>query len=133
MTERFYAINHLLTEQLRELFLTYRTRGWVDSEYYQQNPAESRPPELSEADILLNIDAEDEHNYCVFMLDHEDEEDGIMICFGMSYCDFAIYLHLPPQLLDEMVEKYALHVFDEKKDSTWEEHLVEEMLKNSLN
>jgi hypothetical protein len=133
MTERFYAINHLSTEQLRELFLTYRTRGWVDSEYYALKPADVRRPELSEAEIILNIDAENAHNYCVFMLDHEDEENGLMIGFGMSYHDFAIYLHLPPELLDEMVEKYALYVSHEQKDQTWEEVLANERLKNSLN
>ena len=134
MVERFYSIGHLSTAQLREMYTTYRKQGWTDSEYFWQNPAEEYPPTLSEADIILNIDADDEHNYFVFMQDHEDEEDGVMISFSMSYHDFAVFLHLPPELLDELVEKYALHHFKEgEKYDRWEELLAKERLKNSLN
>ena len=134
MIERFYSISHLSTAQLREMYTTYRTQGWTDSEYLIQNPAAAYPPELSEADIILNIDADDEENYFVFMLDHEDEEDGVMICFSMSYLDFAVFLHLPPELLDELVDKYTLHHFKEgEKYDRWEELLAKEGLKYSLN
>jgi len=89
---------------------------------------------LSEADVILNIDADDEHNYFVFMQDLEDEEDGVMISFSMTYHDFAVFLHLPPELLDELVEKYALHDFKEgEKYDRWEELLARERLKNSVN
>jgi hypothetical protein len=135
MTECFYSINHLSTERLRELYRTYRSRGWVDFDYYKLMPAGVHPPELSDAEILLNIDAEVEKNYFVLMLDHEDEEDGVMIGFGMSYYpDFGAYLHLPPELLNELAEKYALHVYREAKDChSWTEFLAEERFKNSLN
>ena len=47
---------------------------------------------------------------------------------------FAIYLHLPPELLDELVEKYALHRFKEgEKYDRWEEMLAKERLKYSVN
>ena len=134
MVERFYSISHLSTAQLREMYATYRTQGWTDSEYFVQNPAGAYPPELSVAEIILNIDADDEGNYFVFMLDHEDEDDGVMISFSMSYHDFAVYLHLPPELLGEMVEKYALHRFKEgEKYDRWEEMLAKERLKYSVN
>jgi hypothetical protein len=114
MTERFYTIKHLSTAQLRELYSAYRKQGWIDAEYHELMPEGIRPPELSEGEILLNIDAGDTHNYFAFMLDHPDEEDGIMIGFGMSYHpDFAVYLHLPPRLLDELIKKYALPGYHE--------------------
>ena len=134
MVERFYSISHLSTAQLRKMYATYRTQGWTESEYFVQNPAGAYPPELSEADIILNIDVDEAENYFVFMLDHEDEDDGVMISFSMSYHDFAVYLHLPPELLEEMVEKYALHNLKEgEKYDRWEEMLAKEGLKNSLN
>ena len=134
MVERFYSISHLSTAQLREMYATYRKQGWTDSEYLVQNPAGAFPLVLSEADVILNIDADDEHNYFVFMQDLEDEEDGVMISFSMTYHDFAVFLHLPPELLDELVEKYALHHFKEgEKFDRWEELLASERLKNSLN
>jgi len=135
MTERFYSIEHLSTEQLRNLYRTYRKHGWIDAEYYRLMPAGVRPPALSEAEILLNIDAEDENNWFVFILDHQDEEDGVMISFGMSYHgDFAVYLHLPPELLNELVDKYMLIPMEEPKEySSWVEYLAEQSLINSLN
>ena len=134
MVERFYSISHLSTAQLREMYATYRKQGWTDSEYLVQNPAGAFPLVLSEADVILNIDADDEHNYFVFMQDLEDEEDGVMISFSMTYHDFAVFLHLPPELLDELVEKYALHDFKEgEKYDRWEELLARERLKNSVN
>ena len=134
MLERFYCINHLSTEQLRELYTTYRTHGWVESEYYEMTPAGVYPPELPEAEIILNIDADDENNYFVFMLNHEDEEDGILIGFGMSYhSDFSVYLHLPTELLDEIVEKYALPVCHEDNCFSEQEYDAGNLLKFSLN
>ena len=119
MVERFYSISHLSTEQLRDIFFTYHSQGWYDSEFHELKPPEVHRPALSVAEILLNIDAELEHNYFVFMLDHEDEEDGVMIGFGMSYhSDFSVYLHLPPELLDELVEKYSLPVKHEDNSNT---------------
>jgi len=129
MAERFYSISHLSTEQLRELFNTYRSQGWVDCEYDKQSDA----PELSDAEILLNIEAGNDDNYCVFMLDHEDEEDGVMIGFRMSYhSELSAYLHLPPELLDEIVNKYSLPVSPNKNSNPIWEYL-DETLKISLN
>jgi hypothetical protein len=132
--ERFYSIKHLSTEQLRELYTTYRSHGWVDACYYRLTPVGVYPPKPPEAEILLSIDT-DNKNYFVFMLGHEDEEDGVMIGFGLSYYpDFGVYLHLSPGLLNELVEKYSLHDFKEAKDySSWTEYLAEQGLKNSLN
>jgi hypothetical protein len=116
MTERFYSIKHLTTAQLRELYSTYRLQGWIDGDYYKLTPAGVKPPELPEWEILRNITAGDDHNYFVFMLDCEGEQDGIMIGFGMSlHKDFAVYLHLPPGLLNEIVEKYGLYLSHEGK------------------
>jgi hypothetical protein len=83
----------------------------------------------AEINYLLNIEAENEHNYFVFMLDNEDEQDGVMIGFGLTYHpDFSVYLHLPPQLLNELVEKYVLPV---SPNNTY--NLLDESLKISLN
>ncbi|MDR0748257.1 MAG: hypothetical protein LBF62_01640 [Tannerellaceae bacterium] len=74
MAEVFYDMSHLTTDELRELFTSFRKRGWIDYEY----------------ELL-------------------DEEDGMMIGFGLSYYeDFSAYLHLPPKYLKELIEKYAL-------------------------
>lgn len=108
MTERFYNIKHLTTAQLRELYLTYRKHGWVEFEFYRLMPKYIKRPKLSDTEVLLNIDANDENNYFTFMIDYPDEEDGVMIGLGMCEHDFAAYLHLPPEFLDELIEKYAL-------------------------
>lgn len=109
MIEQFYAIDHLTTAQLRELFSTYRKQGWVDYEYYKLLPEGTTPPELSEEEILFNMDGADPHNYFVFMQGMEDEKDGIMIGFGLTdYPAFGAYLHLDESLLDEIVKKYGL-------------------------
>lgn len=120
MTERFYSIKHLTTVQLRELYSTYRVQGWIDSDYYELMPEGVTPPELPDWEIVRNINAGDEHNYFVFMEDCENEQDGIMIGFGMSFHrDFAVYLHLPPGLLIELVEKYALYCSHEGKEDVF--------------
>lgn len=109
MAEVFYDMIHLTTDQLRELFTSYRKLGWIDFEYEALD--ESNPPiqALPDADIILNIQADNEKNYFVFMLNHEDEEDGVMIGFGLTYHeDFSAYLHLPPKYLKELIEKYGL-------------------------
>lgn len=117
--ERFYSIEHLSTEQLRELFSDYRSRGWVDYEFYRLLPKGVTPPELPDEEIRSNIDAADPHNYFVYMIDHEDEQDGIMIAFGLTeYPEFGAYLHLDKSLLGEIVTRYGL-----KESNTGREHL----------
>ncbi len=109
MAEIFYDMSHLTTDELRELFTSYRKLGWIDYEYEVLD--ESHPPiqTLSDAEVILNIQAGDERNYFVFMLNHEDEEDGVMIGFGLNYQEyFSAYLHLSPKYLKELIEKYAL-------------------------
>lgn len=109
MIEQFYSIKHLSTEQLRELFLSYRNRVWVDYDYYKLMPEGVTPPELSNEEIMFNMDGVNPHNYFVFMQGMEDEKDGIMIGFGLTdYPSFGVYLHLDESLLDEIVSKYEL-------------------------
>ncbi len=109
MIEQFYSIKHLSTEQLRELFSSYRNQGWVDYDYYKLMPKGVTPPELSDEEIMFNMDEANPHNYFVFMQGMEDEKDGIMIGFGLTdYPSFGAYLHLDEGLLDEIVEKYKL-------------------------
>ena len=109
MVEQFYSIKHLSTKQLRELFLSYRNRGWVDYDYYKLMPEGVTPPELSDEEIMFNRDGASPHNYFVFMRGMEDEKDGIMIGFGLTaYPSFGVYLHLDESLLDVLVEKYNL-------------------------
>jgi hypothetical protein len=111
MTEVFYQIEELTTEQLRELFSAYRSRGWVDFDYYSLMPEELTPPELPDELLLRNIDGRNQMNMFVFMLDHPDEQDGIMVGFGLTeYPSFGAYLHLGAELLDEIVTKYGLAV-----------------------
>lgn len=133
MTERFYDITHLTTDELRELFTSYRKHGWIDFEFEELRP-EDTPPVLSEAEIILNIQAGNEKNYFVFMLDYEDEEDGIMIGFGLTYHeDFSAYLHLPQKYLGELIEKYNLGKPKEAKNYTDIEALIAEQFKYLLN
>lgn len=108
--EQFYSIEHLTTEQLRELWSSYRDRGWVDFEYHKLMYG-VKPPELVDDVILSNIHAENLHNYFVYMQGIEDEQDGVMIGFGLTnYPDFGAYLHLDESLLDGIVKKYGLKV-----------------------
>ena len=49
-----------------------------------------------------------------------------MFGFGLSYYpDFAVYLHLPVTLLDEIIEKYLLAPDPEVKDQTLTEFLAD--------
>lgn len=109
MAEVFYDMSHLTTDELRELFTSYRKLGWIDYEYEFLDESNTPIQFLPDAEIILNIQAGNEKNYFVFMLDHEDEEDGVMIGFGLNYHeDFSAYLHLAPKYLKELIEKYAL-------------------------
>ena len=108
MVEQFYSIEHLTTEQLRELFSSYRSRGWVDFEYHKLMYGVA-PPELADDEIIANIRAENPHNYFVFMLGMEGEQNGGMIGLGLTnHPDYGAYLHLDANLLDEIVKKYGL-------------------------
>lgn len=133
MAEVFYDMTHLTTEQLRELFTSYRKIGWIDFEYEVLD--ENNPPiqALPDAEIILNIQADNEKNYFVFMLNHEDEEDGVMVGFGLTYHeDFSAYLHLPPKYLKELIEKYALvSKATEVQRLTVEEYLIAQANNNS--
>ena len=134
MIERFYSIGQLTTGQLCELYTAYAPQGWVDTEFYKLMPQGVKPPELCDQDIIMNIDSGHPHNYFVIMIGCQGEEDGIMIGFGMaSHPDFAIYLHLPLCLLNELVRKYALTAKEEVKDYTLNEFLIDEHLRNSMN
>ena len=128
IAEVFYDMTHLTTDELRELFTSYRKLGWIDYEYeaLDENNPEIQP--LSDAEIILNIQADNEKNYFVFMLNHEDEKDGIMIGFGLNYYeDFSAYLHLPPKYLKELIEKYALKSkAAEVENMTIEQFLIEQ-------
>lgn len=133
MAEVFYDMTHLTTEQLRELFTSYRKIGWIDFEYEVLD--ENNPPiqALPDAEIILNIQADNEKNYFVFMLNHEDEEDGVMIGFGLTYHeDFSAYLHLSPKYLKELIEKYALvSKATNVENLTVEEYLIVQANNNS--
>lgn len=135
MAEVFYDMSHLTTDELRELFTSYRRLGWIDYEYevLDENLPQIEP--LSDAEIILNIQADNEKNYLVFMLNHEDEEDGVMIGFGLNYHeDFSAYLHLPPKYLKELIEKYGLEskATDAQK-LTIEEYLIMQARNYPLN
>lgn len=132
MAEIFCDMTHLTTDELRELFSSYRKLGWIDYELLD----ESKPPiqPLSDVEIILNIQANNEKNYFVFMLNHEDEEDGVMIGFGLTYHeDYSVYLHLPPEYLKEIINKYNFGNPKEAKKYTVIELLIAEQLRKSQN
>ena len=135
MTEVFYEISHLTTDQLRELFTSYRKHGWVDYEYIEISEDNALIQNHSDAEIIMNIQAGDEKNYFVFMLNHEDEEDGVMIGFGLTYHqDYAAYLHLPPKYLKELIEKYALvSIATNVENMTVEQFLIAQAKDTPLN
>jgi hypothetical protein len=109
MIEQFYSIKHLSTDQLRKLFSSYRNWGWVDYDYYKLMSEGVTPPQLTDEEILFNMDGANPHNYFVYMQGMEDEKDGIMIGFGLTdYPSFGVFLHLDESLLDEIVKKYKL-------------------------
>lgn len=55
----------------------------------------------------------------------ENEENGIMFGFGLSYYDnFAVYLHLPWGLLDELVQKYLLVISHQGESLTATQFLL---------
>lgn len=109
--ERFYSIEHLSTGELRELFSSYRSGGRVDFDSYCLQPDGTVPPILPDDEIVRNINGDNPMNMFVFMLRHEDEQDGIMIGFGLTeHPAFGAYLHLDKSLLDEIVEKYNLKI-----------------------
>ena len=135
MAEVFYNMSHLSTDELRELFTSYRRFGWIDYEYEVLD--ENFPPiePLTDAEIIFNIQADNEKNYFVFMLNHEDEEDGVMIGFGLNYHeDFSAYLHLSPKYLKELIKKYGLvsKATDAQK-LTVEEYLIAQSRNYPLN
>jgi len=135
MTEIFYDITHLTTNELRGLFTDYCKFGWVDYEYEELD--ENNPPiqALSDVEIILNIQAGSEKNYFVFMLNHEDEEDGVMISFGLTYYeDFSAYLHLPTKYLKELIEIYSLKCKNsDVYNMTIEQFLIEQFKDTSMN
>jgi hypothetical protein len=135
MAEVFYDISHLTTDQLRELFISYRKLGWIDYEYefLDENNVPIQP--LPDAEIILNIQAGDEKNYFVYMLGHDDEKDGVMIGFGLTYHeDFSAYLHLAPKYLKELIEKYALvSKATNVENMTVEQYLIAQAKNLSMN
>ncbi|NDV64640.1 hypothetical protein [Bacteroides sp. 224] len=109
MIEQFYSIDHLTTNELRDLYDTYRPQGWVDYEYYDRMIEGVTPPTLSDNEIMFNIDAASDRNYFVYMEGMEEEEDGVMIGFGLTeYPSYGVYLHLHKKLLKDIVKKYNL-------------------------
>ena len=134
MTERFFDISHLTTDQLRELFTEYRKFGWIDYEYIEISEANQPIQKLSDPDIILNIQSGNEGNYLVFMLDYEDEKDGIMIGFGLTYHqEFCTFLHLPPSYLNELISRYNLIEKETPTELTIEQFLIEQSKNQSMN
>ena len=135
MAEIFYDMSHLSTVELREMFTSYRKFGWIDYQYevLDENNLPIKP--LSDAEIILNIQADNDKNYFVFMLDHEDEEDSVMIGFGLDYHqDFSAYMHLPPKYLKELIEKYKLvSKATNAENLTVEQYLIAQAKNISLN
>ncbi|KAA6331782.1 hypothetical protein EZS27_019646 [termite gut metagenome] len=135
MAEVFYDMTHLTTDEFRELFTSYRKLGWIDYEYEVLD--ENNPPiqPLLDAEIILNIQAGNEKNYFVFMLNHEDEKDGVMIGFGLTYYEgFSAYLHLSPKYLKELIEKYSLvSKATDVENLTAEQYLIKQANDISMN
>lgn len=134
MTERFYSIKHLTTQQLRELYATYIKTGWKDAVFHDLFFEDVTPPELTDEEIIMSIESGRDTNYCVYMVDCEGEKDGIMFGFGMNYnqrYDYSVYLHLPLELLDELAEKYQLTEFHEGKSYDSEEDFMIDNLWNN--
>lgn len=134
MTERFYSIDHLTTEQLRELYTYYRDYGSTDARFYKRMPEGINAPELSSEEIIVNIDADHEHNYLVVMANSQNEEESIMIGLGMSYHpSFAVYLHLHLSFLNELILKYNLIAIQKAQSYIITEYLMEQARNNSQN
>lgn len=106
--ERFFPLNHLTAEQLRELYRDACKVGKLLVEYDQPGAEGHYEVNLPEGEILKNISGASQ-NYLVFHEDFEDEPDATTVAFPLSEHPFTTaYIDIDNARLDWFVEKYSL-------------------------
>ena len=81
--ERFFPLNHLTVEQLRDLYRDACQVGKLLVEYDQPGIEGHYEVNLPEDEILKNISGESQ-NYLVFHEDFEEEPDATTVAFPLS-------------------------------------------------
>lgn len=106
--ERFFPLNHLTVEQLRDLYRDAYQVGKLLVEYDQPGVEGHYEVNLPEDEILKNISGESQ-NYLVFHEDFEDEPDATTVAFSLSEHPFTTaYIDFDNARLDWFVKKYGL-------------------------
>lgn len=106
--ERFFPLNHLTVEQLRDLYRDACQVGKLLVEYDQPGIKGHYEVNLPEDEILKNISGENQ-NHLVFHEDFEGDPDATTIAFPLSEHPFTTaYIDIDNARLDWFVEKYDL-------------------------
>lgn len=106
--ERFFPLNHLTVEQLRDLYRDACKVGKLLVEYDQPGAEGYYEVNLPEGEILKNISGASQ-NYLVFHEDFEDEPDATTVAFPLSEHPFTTaYIDIDNARLDWLVKKYSL-------------------------
>jgi hypothetical protein len=106
--ERFFPLNHLTVEQLRDLYRDACQVGKLLVEYDQPGIEGHYEVNLPEDEILKNINGESQ-NYLVFHEDFEGDPDATTIAFPLLEDPFTTaYIDIDNARLDWFVKKYNL-------------------------
>lgn len=106
--ERFFPLNHLTVEQLRDLYRDACQVGKQLVEYDQPGVEGHYEVNLPEDEILKNISGESQ-NYLVFHEDFEGDPDATTIAFPLLEHPFTTaYVDIDNNRLDWFVKKYNL-------------------------
>lgn len=115
--ERFFSLEHLTVDRLRDLYRDALKVGKLLIEYDRPGEEGHRNMNLPEDVILKNISADDQ-NCFIFHEDDEDYTDAIMIAFPLKeYSYTTAYIDIDNNKLDWFVEKYALTEWWQKEGS----------------
>lgn len=106
--ERFFSLNHLTVEQLRDLYHDACTVGKLLVEYDKPGEQEYCNISLPEDEILKNISCEG-YNYLVFHEDFEGYPDAVTVSFSMTGHPFTTaYIDMDNTRLDWFAKEYSL-------------------------
>jgi len=106
--ERFFFLNHLTTEQLRELYLDASRVGRKSVHYARPIEQVFYEMTLPEEEIWRNIGVGN-HCFIAFRQNFDDCEDATTVGFPMAEHPFVtVYIDIDNSLLDRFAKKYYL-------------------------
>ena len=106
--ERFFSLNHLTVEQLRDLYRDACIVGKLLVEYDQPGVEGHYEVNLPEDEIMKNMGSEG-YNYLVFHEDFEGYPDAVTVAFSMTGHPFTTaYIDMDSTRLDWFAKKYSL-------------------------